>query len=129
MLKKATALYIDGFRNLTLGRVLWKIVLLKLFVIFVLLKFGIYGSSLADMGSAQSSFVLDNLTQAPNSRSATHSRPATQPALQASQNTHALDSQATLQAAHATPHAPQSAQTPAQSQESTQDSPPHTISR
>lgn len=31
-------LYYDGFRNMTLGKTLWAIILIKLFVIFVILK-------------------------------------------------------------------------------------------
>ena len=31
-------LYYDGFRNMRLGRTLWLIILVKLFVIFVVLK-------------------------------------------------------------------------------------------
>lgn len=31
-------LYYDGFRNMTLGRTLWVVILVKLFVIFVVLK-------------------------------------------------------------------------------------------
>ena len=31
-------LYYDGFRNMGLGRTLWAIILIKLFVIFVVLK-------------------------------------------------------------------------------------------
>ena len=31
-------LYYDGFRSMTLGRTLWTIILIKLFVIFVVLK-------------------------------------------------------------------------------------------
>ena len=31
-------LYYDGFRNMTLGRTLWAIILVKLFIIFVVLK-------------------------------------------------------------------------------------------
>ena len=31
-------LYYDGFRHMTLGRMLWAIILIKLFVIFVILK-------------------------------------------------------------------------------------------
>jgi hypothetical protein len=30
--------YYDGFRNMTLGRTLWAIILVKLFIIFVVLK-------------------------------------------------------------------------------------------
>ena len=32
-------LYYDGFRNMTLGRTLWAIILIKVFIIFVVLKF------------------------------------------------------------------------------------------
>jgi hypothetical protein len=31
-------LYYDGFRHMRLGRVLWTVILIKLFVIFVILK-------------------------------------------------------------------------------------------
>ena len=31
-------LYYDGFRNMKLGRTLWAIILVKLFIIFVILK-------------------------------------------------------------------------------------------
>jgi hypothetical protein len=30
--------YYDGFKNMTLGRTLWLIILIKLFVIFIILK-------------------------------------------------------------------------------------------
>lgn len=36
--KKAFYLYYDGFRQMTLGRTLWLIILIKLFVIFAVLK-------------------------------------------------------------------------------------------
>ena len=35
---RAFRLYYDGFRGMTLGRTLWIIILVKLFVIFVVLK-------------------------------------------------------------------------------------------
>ena len=35
---RAYHLYADGFRSMTLGRTLWAIILIKLFVIFVILK-------------------------------------------------------------------------------------------
>jgi hypothetical protein len=31
-------LYYDGFRNMTLGRTLWVVILIKLFIIFAVLK-------------------------------------------------------------------------------------------
>ena len=38
ILYKIYHLYYDGFRSMTLGRTLWTIILIKLFVIFVVLK-------------------------------------------------------------------------------------------
>lgn len=37
-LYRAFDLYYDGFRNMTLGKTLWAIILIKLFIIFVVLK-------------------------------------------------------------------------------------------
>jgi hypothetical protein len=31
-------LYYDGFRNMTVGKTLWTVILIKLFIIFVILK-------------------------------------------------------------------------------------------
>lgn len=35
---KVYDLYADGFRNMTLGRTLWAVILVKLFIIFAILK-------------------------------------------------------------------------------------------
>ena len=35
---KVFDLYYDGFRSMTLGKVLWTVILIKLFIIFVVLK-------------------------------------------------------------------------------------------
>lgn len=37
-LYRAFDLYYDGFRHMTLGRTLWAIILIKLFIIFAVLK-------------------------------------------------------------------------------------------
>ncbi len=37
-LYKAFDLYYDGFRNMTLGKTLWTVIIIKLFIIFVVLK-------------------------------------------------------------------------------------------
>ena len=37
-MKKILRFYIDGFKGMTLGRTLWAIILIKLFVLFVVLK-------------------------------------------------------------------------------------------
>lgn len=38
MLKRTWMLYYDGFRGMTLGRTLWAVVIIKLFIIFFILK-------------------------------------------------------------------------------------------
>ena len=38
VLYKVYHLYADGFRNMTIGKVLWAVILIKLFVIFFVLK-------------------------------------------------------------------------------------------
>ncbi len=37
-LYKVFRLYYEGFKNMTLGRTLWTVILIKLFIIFVVLK-------------------------------------------------------------------------------------------
>lgn len=62
MLKSIITFYRQGFANMTLGKTLWKIIIIKLLVIFIVLKFFIYGESIADLGEGRSAFVLQNLT-------------------------------------------------------------------
>lgn len=65
MLKNIVRFYVHGFANMTLGKTLWKIIVIKLLVIFIVLKFFIYGDSIRDIGGAKerSEYVLGNLTQ------------------------------------------------------------------
>ena len=37
-IRNAWLLYYDGFRSMTLGRTLWTIIFIKLFIIFIVLK-------------------------------------------------------------------------------------------
>ena len=37
-LRRAFDLYYDGFRNMTLGRTLWAVIAIKLFIMFAILK-------------------------------------------------------------------------------------------
>ena len=39
MMKKLLKFYVDGFKSMTLGKTLWLIVIFKLFIMFVILKF------------------------------------------------------------------------------------------
>ena len=38
ILNKVFRFYVDGFRNMTVGRVLWTVILIKLAIIFLVLK-------------------------------------------------------------------------------------------
>ena len=41
-LYKVYDLYYEGFKNMTIGKTLWTIILVKLFIIFVILKFFLF---------------------------------------------------------------------------------------
>ena len=58
-------LYIDGFRHMRLGKTLWAIILIKLFIIFVVLKlffFPDFLSSHAEEGQ-EADFVANELIE------------------------------------------------------------------
>ena len=62
-LYRAFDLFRDGFRQMTLGRTLWAIILIKLFIIFVILKiffFPNYINTHADEGK-ESEFVATQI--------------------------------------------------------------------
>lgn len=65
IIKNIALFYKDGFANMRLGRTLWAVILIKLFVLFALLKTFIYDKSIRDLKSyeAKSQFVLKNLTK------------------------------------------------------------------
>ena len=57
--------YRDGFRQMTLGRVLWKIIFLKLFIMFAVLKFFFFPDFLATEFTddrQRADYVLEQLT-------------------------------------------------------------------
>ncbi|EHZ8507761.1 DUF4492 domain-containing protein [Campylobacter jejuni] len=57
--------YKEGFKNLTLRKTLWKIIFIKLFVMFVILKlfvFDVNFNSIFKSDKEKSTFVLKNLT-------------------------------------------------------------------
>lgn len=57
--------YSEGFRNMTLGRTLWMIILLKLFVMFFILKLFFFPNFLADQptDTDKSNYVGNELIQ------------------------------------------------------------------
>ena len=58
--------YGDGFRRMTLGRTLWKIIGIKLFILFAVLKFFFFPDFLATTFSTdtqRADYVIEQLTQ------------------------------------------------------------------
>lgn len=59
---KVVRFYIDGFRAMTLGRTLWAIILLKLFILFAVLRLFFFPDLLAGMSERErADHVLENL--------------------------------------------------------------------
>lgn len=66
MFKNAFYLYYDGFRSMVVGRTLWKIIFIKLFIMFAILKVFFFPNFLAtnfDTDAERADHVLKNLTQ------------------------------------------------------------------
>jgi len=64
-LSRVWHLYYDGFKNMTIGRTLWAIIIVKLFIMFVVLRLLFFPDFLAqvsddDAGKAQ--YVREQLT-------------------------------------------------------------------
>ena len=65
MVKKVFKFYYEGFRNMTWGRKLWGIVLLKLFIMFAILKIFFFPDVLKrdfTTDEERSNHVLEQLT-------------------------------------------------------------------
>ena len=61
-LSKVFHLYYDGFRSMTLGKTLWAIILIKLFIIFVVLKLFFFPNLLKQhAGGDEPSYVAKEL--------------------------------------------------------------------
>lgn len=65
-------LYYDGFRSMTLGRTLWLIIGIKLFVIFIILKLLFFPNFLKQHAAegGEADFVATELNQRANPKSA-----------------------------------------------------------
>lgn len=62
--RRIHALYRDGFRSMLVGRTLWKIIFLKLFIMFAILKVFFFPNYLATQftnDSDRANHVLNNL--------------------------------------------------------------------
>ena len=62
---RAFDLYYEGFRNMTLGKTLWAIILIKLFIIFVVLKIFFFPNYISERASdgRESDFVADQMIE------------------------------------------------------------------
>ena len=64
-LKKIWNFYYEGIRSMTLGKTLWALVLIKLFIMFVILRIFFFKPALADYETeeAKSNAVIEQLTK------------------------------------------------------------------
>jgi len=63
-ISKIYSFYLDGFKNMKIGKTLWKIIFIKLLVIFIFLNYFIHDKSInTEYKSAQSksNYVYHNL--------------------------------------------------------------------
>ena len=66
MIGKVFRFYYEGFRNMTWGRKLWRIILIKLFIMFVVLRLFFFPDLLKrdyDTEQERADHVLNQLTQ------------------------------------------------------------------
>ncbi|MHB8123693.1 MAG: DUF4492 domain-containing protein [Desulfuromonadaceae bacterium] len=69
--KQLYLFYREGFRSMVVGRTLWKIIILKLFIMFAVLKIFFFPNYLKTNFSTErdrAGHVLENLTVSPPSR-------------------------------------------------------------
>ena len=63
-LRRVLRFYINGFRNMTWGRTLWILILVKLFIIFVVLRLCFFRPALSGQSEAQKQETVGrNLTR------------------------------------------------------------------
>ena len=62
LLRRIVKFYVEGFRSMTLGRTLWFIILLKLFIMFVVLKAFFFPSYLQGEPEEKEATVASELT-------------------------------------------------------------------
>jgi len=66
MVEKIFSFYRDGFRQMTVGKSLWKIILIKLFVMFAILKiffFPNYLNTNFENDKQRGDYVLEQITR------------------------------------------------------------------
>ncbi|MBE6419583.1 MAG: DUF4492 domain-containing protein [Akkermansiaceae bacterium] len=63
ILRRIARFYIEGFRSMTLGRTLWCIILIKLFIMFAVLKAFFFPSYLKGSAEEKGERVSAELTE------------------------------------------------------------------
>ena len=66
MIKNIFSMYYDGFRSMVVGKALWKIIIIKLIIMFAVLKVFFFPNFLAtnfETDTERANHVLNNLTQ------------------------------------------------------------------
>lgn len=66
LLKNFINMYIEGFKNLKIGKTLWKLIFIKLLIILVFLKYFIYDENFKNTYKTQETkidFVYKNITK------------------------------------------------------------------
>ncbi|MBN2615506.1 MAG: DUF4492 domain-containing protein [Bacteroidales bacterium] len=69
LLRRVFSFYIDGFRNMTVGKRLWIIIFIKLFIMFAIFKVFFFHDFLKTRfhnDHQRSEYVLEQLTKTPN---------------------------------------------------------------
>lgn len=69
IIKKIFSLYYDGFRTMTVGKTLWKIILIKLIIMFGVLKLFFFPNFLntnLKTDEERAAHVLKNISQSAN---------------------------------------------------------------
>lgn len=63
MFKKIVRFYIDGFKSMTVGKTLWMIIFIKLFIMFAILKVFFFPREMGGMSAEQKAdHVIEQLT-------------------------------------------------------------------
>ncbi len=68
LFKNIISFYIDGFRSMHLGKKLWAIIFIKVFILFVIIKSLFFPNILKENfknDQERSSYILEQLTQNP----------------------------------------------------------------
>lgn len=69
ILKRLFLFYYDGFKNMTVGKKLWTIIIIKLFIMFAILKIFFFRDFLSvrfDTEDQKADYVIEQLTNPKN---------------------------------------------------------------